>query len=648
MKKITFLGILMFLSLFSFTANSQIYFDLSTVGGSISMGYDAVNTEQAKAVDVRWITAVSFPGSNTSGKCSSVTSTFNIINTRSLEFWLAKCDVMVINANIATGRGITYSIDGASAVTLNGTNACNDFSIAINKEVPCKIKITGINSSSAYVSLFNFSYTSKTTPSVFLTSGSNAQTLYQTQTIKSIVYQYAGTAISGTLTWTGTNDSNTPPDGITVTTNTTAKTITISGALNALGTYGYSVTSTDGTNTTAALTGTLNTKTTTKYKMAYISNVTSGAPAAGDLYFINGFSNNPGNDGLSKDFDLTYINATDTGIDYSIYDVILESSIPASGSAGLAELKTKCLSKPFVNMKEFQLQASAWAWGIPANTSVTTIVVPDAAKIHPMYSGITFSGALSNEIILTTATSGNMAVNLTAWSGTPTPVVPTVLSSVKGITGLGGYFEIPVGTTMNGMSTPTSAKQIVLGLSEATFNTTNLLTADAIALAVNAAKYVIAPVPTISLTSGSSAQTKLPNTAITNVIYTYGGTVSSTNIIWTGTANSTTAPDGITVTTDGAAKTISISGTPTTEGVYGYTVSATDGALAPSLSGLFTITINTGVQSFQNSKTISSKEFFDITGKKVNEYSRGLLIEKSIYTDGSNSFKKVYRGEIQQ
>ena len=636
----------MLLSLFSFTAKAQIYFDLSTVSGSKTMGYDDVNTEQAKPIDTRWINAVSFPATNTSGKCNSVTATFNIINTRSIEFWLAKCDAMVISANIASGRGITYSIDGGAAVTINGNGACTDFSVAINKEVPCKIKITGTNSSSAYVSLFTFSYASKTTPSIFLISGSNVQTLYQTQAFKPIVYQYAGTATSAPITWTGTSNSTTAPDGVTVTTDQTAKTVTISGALNTLGSYGYSIASTDGTNTSAAFTGTLNTKTTTKYKMAYVTNVTSGAPAAGDLYFINGMNNTPGTDGLSKDFDLNYISATDTGIDYSIYDVILESSIPASGSAGLAELKTKCLSKPFVNMKEFQLQSTAWNWGTPANSLITTIVVPDAAKTHPLYAGITFSGATSNEIILTTATTGNMAINLTAWAGTPTPALPTVLSTAKGATGIGSYFEIPVGTTMNGMTTPTTAKQVVLGLSEATYNTTNLLTADAITLAVNAAKYVVAPVPTISLTSGSNAQTLHANAAIANVVYTYGGTVTATNVVWTGTANATTAPAGIAVVVDAVAKTITFSGAPTAEGVYGYTVSSTDGAAIPSLTGTLTVSIGTGVQSTLNAKTVVSTEFYDVTGKKVSEYSHGLLIEKTIYTDGSILFNKIYRTEF--
>jgi len=483
-----------------------------------------------------------------------------------------------------------------------------------------------------------------TTPSITFLTGLTAQTVYQTQTLKPIVYQYGGTATSAPISWTGTSNVSTAPDGVIVTNNATAKTVTISGVLNTLGSYGYSITSSDGINTTAALTGTLNTKTTTKYKMAYVTTVTSGAPGALDLNFINGLSNNPGNDGFSKDFDLTYISSIDTGIDYSIYDLIVQSSIPSSADGGLAELKTKCLSKPFVNMKAFQLQSSRWNWLTPSNnTALNTITVPDSTKLHPLYNGIVFTGASNNEIQLTTLTTGNMLVT-SAWLTTTTASAnPRVLATAQALPAAYDYMEIPVGTTMNGMSSPTLAKQMILGLSEATYGA---LTVNAVTLAVNAAKYVVAPVPTISLTSGSNAQTLHANAAIANVVYTYGGTVTATNVVWTGTANATTAPAGIAVVVDAVAKTITFSGAPTAEGVYGYTVSSTDGAAIPSLTGTLTVSIGTGVQSTLNAKTVTSTEFYDVTGKKVSEYSHGLLIEKTIYTDGSISFNKIYRSEF--
>jgi hypothetical protein len=322
-----------------------------------------------------------------------------------------------------------------------------------------------------------------TTPALSLLTGATTQTVYQTQTIKSIVYQYGGTATATSIAWTGTASSVTAPDGVTVSTNATAKTVTISGALNTLGTYGYSITATDGTNTTAALTGTLNTKTTSKYKTAYITTVANGVPSnSNDLNFTNA---------LSTGFDLNYISSTDTGVDFSVYDILILSAIPSSGDAGLAELKTKCLSKPFVNMKTFQMQASRWNWMVPANTTTTTVVIPDAQKTHPIFTGITFSGAGNNEISLSTGSTVNAAVDVTSWVGN-TPADPTVLATVSGGTGLGSYFEIPVGTSLGG-SDATTAKHIILGLSESSWGT---LTPNAVQLAVNAAQYVVAKITT--------------------------------------------------------------------------------------------------------------------------------------------------------
>ncbi|WP_243350183.1 hypothetical protein [Parabacteroides sp. FAFU027] len=373
-----------------------------------------------------------------------------------------------------------------------------------------------------------------TTPSLQLFSGANAQTVYPNQPISTITYKWGGTANAAAITWTGTASGSTAPDGITVTTDNTAKTVTVSGAPSTAGTYEYSVTATDGTNTTAALTGSITAKTTTKIKMAYVTTVTNGVPSTTDQPFLTA---------LATDFDLNYISSTATGVDYSYYDVIMQSAVPSSGDAGLAELKTKCLAKPFVQMKTFQYQSSRWNWMTPANTSQTTIVVPDAMKSHPLFNGITFSGDASNEVILTTATTGNMAVKVTAWVGTPSPASPTVLATVKGETDPAYcYMEVPVGTTMSGMTATNQYKHMVLGLSEAAWGS---LTNDAITLAVNAAKYVV--------------------------------------------------------------------------------------------SG---VNVPTNVQS-ATAKSVLSKEYYDIFGRRVTCEPQGVLIEKVIYSDGSSEFKKI-------
>ncbi len=53
MKKLFSLGIFMLFALVNFSAKAQINFDLSTVGGTITLGYDDVNAERNKPLDER-------------------------------------------------------------------------------------------------------------------------------------------------------------------------------------------------------------------------------------------------------------------------------------------------------------------------------------------------------------------------------------------------------------------------------------------------------------------------------------------------------------------------------------------------------------------------------------------------------------------
>lgn len=234
MKKITFLGIIMFLSLFTSLAKAEINFDLSTVGGTIVMDYAALSTEKAKAQTDRWITVANFAASGTSGKCGTATATFDIKSGRTIDFYLAKCDKMIITANIASGRGLKYSINGSTTtVTLAGTGACKDYEVAVNSEVPVRITVQGIDSNSAWTSFFAFSYTAKVpTISSFKINGTPAVI---DQTAKTITLQMPY----------GTNISAITPE-VTI---ASATGFTPAGVQNfALGPITYAVT--DGTTTT--------------------------------------------------------------------------------------------------------------------------------------------------------------------------------------------------------------------------------------------------------------------------------------------------------------------------------------------------------------------------------------------------------------
>jgi hypothetical protein len=233
MKKITTLGILFLISLTSFIAKAEINFDLTTVsGGSISLNYDAVSTERNKLQAERWITVVNFGASGTSGLCSSQPKAFDIKLGRTIAFYLAKCDKMIISANIATGRGLTYTINDGASTTLAGTSACKDYEVLVNSETPVKIIVQGLNSSSAWTSLFTFNYVAKTpTISSFKINGTSAAI---DQSLKTISLQMPY----------GTDISNVTPE-VTI---TSATGYTPAGAQNfTTGAITYAVT--DGTTT---------------------------------------------------------------------------------------------------------------------------------------------------------------------------------------------------------------------------------------------------------------------------------------------------------------------------------------------------------------------------------------------------------------
>lgn len=333
-----------------------------------------------------------------------------------------------------------------------------------------------------------------TTPTLGLTSGSNSQSVYVSQPISNIVYTWGGTATGASVSW-----SPSTPSGITVTPDATAKTVTISGAPTEVSTttaYTYSVTSTDGTQTSTALTGSITAKVTNKYKLAYVTALTSGSPTnSSDLTLTNA---------LADKFDVNYISADATGVDYSYYDIIVLSAWPNSTSSGVLELKNSAIIKPFLNMKSFALQASSnrWAWlDAVKNTPVQNIIVPATQKTHPIFTGVTWTGTNSDEIQLTTATSGNCVIYYTTWTNPSTQ--PTVLANVLDTSNVvyPSFAEIPAGTTLGGMSSASTAKQILFNLSEASWPS---ITSDAILVAVNSARYLVGD---ISLTGINSAST---------------------------------------------------------------------------------------------------------------------------------------------
>ena len=96
---------------------------------------------------------------------------------------------------------------------------------------------------------------------------------------------------------------------------------------------------------------------------------------------------------------------------------------------------------------------------------------------------------------------------------------------------------------------------------------------------------------TLVLTSANANQTVRQNEPIANITYLHGGSATATTVTWIGTTGATTAPAGITVATVGTTTTIS--GTPTIQGTFGFSITTVAGVCeaATALTGTITVTL---------------------------------------------------------
>jgi Pectate lyase len=378
-------------------------------------------------------------------------------------------DITIWACGANTGNTQSYKImassDGGTTWTQLGTASFTDLKL-IHKNVfsytgntNVKIKLVCSTGSNSNCNLYIYDALLTKRPAIDLTSavGSNHQTIATllNESLTNIIYTWGGNATSAAVTWTGTADANTPPSGISVTTDTNAKTVTISGTPTALGSYSFSITSTNGTLTSSALTGSIR--------------VVSAA-------------------------------------------VPLLSLSSASGTNS-----QKVTAGSAMNAAQYTWSGSAFDAKVNWTGTTSSTTVPD---------GITVSKDSLNEIISisgTPSTSGTYGWSITSNDSTQ------------------------VSTALTGTLT-------------------------------------VVPPPTITLTSDAATtnQTVPFCIGMTNVVLTYGGSATSASLTWSGTPSSTTPPAGITVSTNTTAKTITISGMPYLTGTFTYSAASTDGTITSS------------------------------------------------------------------
>jgi hypothetical protein len=344
-----------------------------------------------------------------------------------------------------------------------------------------------------------------TLPYLNKVSGESEQNLFLGKSITPIVYHWSGSATSATLTWT----SGSVPAGITVTTDAEAKNATISGTPTVVGSYAYSITATDGVNTTDPLTGSITVAAATKPLIAYITN--NAQPTdAGDVAVI---------DKLKETYEVDILLSSNANLlnGAEIYKVLVLAALPASGDAGMKFLKDCTL--PLVNLKPFMLQSTRWNWGAPKNIEGSSIDdVPTGVTVsnaaHPIFTGLNTTA----EIQLATGSKHASFRILTpmdpeAWVGNNAANVVTLASVPSASASYPGapvIFELPLGSVMDDAGsgdrpitggTTITAKNIYIGVSE---QAAGFLTADYLTIVKNAVDYVIGGGTAIKIISGNS------------------------------------------------------------------------------------------------------------------------------------------------
>lgn len=573
---------------------------------------------------------------------TALTGTFNYTVTTS-----GGCSLATLPGTITVGPAVTLTLTSAAATTsqalcVNTPLTNITYAVANN---PTTVNVTGLPA--GVTGLFNsttnvftisgtptvdgaFSYTVTTSggcgtdtetgtitvnPDVTLTltsaAGTDAQTVCTNIPITSITYSTTNNPT--TVTVTGL------PAGIAGVYAPATGVFTISGSSAATGTFSYTV-STSGGCGTASQTGTItispdvtialssaagtdaqtvcintpivNIDYTTTNNPITVNAI--GLPAGVTGNFTGGvytLSGTPTVDGI---FNYTLTTSGGCGID-SITGVITvnPSATIVQTSAVGTEAQTVCINTPINNI--------TYAVGNGANNA--TVIGLPAGVIGTYVAGIfTISGTPTVDGIFnyTVTTSGGCGTPSLTGIITVDPNVTIALSSAVGTDAQTVCINTPIAnieyTTTNGVTNVTDSGlppgvtgifaggvYTLSGTPTATgvFNYT-VTTFGGCSVAVENGTITVDPDATIVQTSapGTELQTLCINNSITPIVYTVGNGATGASVIG--------LPAGVSGIYIGGAFTIS--GTPTVDGIFNYTVTTSGGCGIVSLGG--TITVN--------------------------------------------------------
>ena len=234
--------------------------------------------------------------------------------------------------------------------------------------------------------------------------------------------------------------------------------------------------------------------------------------------------------------------------------------------------------------------------GTPTNNMATSgvcgdILIPGISVAAGTYIQITLSGNVNiNSIVLTPACITPVIGTQPATTGQSigqgaTPTALTVAANGTGLSyqwysnttasNTGGTSLAPAGQASS-FTPPTTSLGTTYYYCVVTGTCGSPATSN-----VSGAIIVTAPVPTISLTSGSNPAAATYNTAVTPVVYTYVNVANDNDVtaVWYSDntyTTTTTAPSGLSISQNTTAKTMTLSGTPLAIGSFYYVVTVNE------------------------------------------------------------------------
>ncbi len=450
-----------------------------------------------------------------------------------------------------------------------------------------------------------------------LSSPSNkTQTVATGTAIVPVVFTWGGTATGVTV--------SVLPAGLTGTTNSAAKTYTITGIPTAAGTY--TVTTTQASGTAASNTGTITLSLATPISVsataASNSITVNWTPATGATgYTVNvceagvgvlqswdwtgAWTIGAGDADANLEEDTTpgrfnYLPATTNGaLVFANSNPIPDTQDLLFTQGGINKIRLG------YNLGKLYLNGSGLSITIPCASGNKITLVSQAGNSLATDRGYSVAGGTLN----TTESSANVNASgiLTEAAGTGTWVYDATSSAVTITSVTGGMNPFSISVSGSGgvcteytVAGGTTSSYTVTGLDPETEYTyqvkaTNGTPALASAYSTEASINTLALTSAPTLTDpGNKIQSVIDGSAISTIVFTWGGGATDVSI--------SGLPAGLTSTKNAGAKTLTITGTPTADGTY--TVTTIGGTGAPvSVLGTITVLANNPTLSTPLNKT---------------------------------------------